>query len=54
MTSDQLDQVHAKKEEISKKVSILVNALTKDLDPEIDRLVRLQLTESYRFWRPLK
>jgi hypothetical protein len=51
VTEEQLDEVHRLKEEISRAVTALVNKMTKGIDPEIDELVRTQLTEQYRFWR---
>ena len=51
MTEAQLDQVYEVREKIEKAITDLVNEMTKNLDSEVDELIRMQLTENYRFWR---
>jgi hypothetical protein len=54
MTEKELDLVHLRKEKIWSAVHKLVDKLTKDLPANVDELVRLQLTEQFRFWRTIK
>jgi len=53
MTEQELDQVLFVREMIEEEVTRLVTAMldpTK-LTPKQDELIRMQLTENYRFWK---
>lgn len=51
MTEDQLDEVYEKIDLIHNAVHTLVDRILKDSDPEVEDLVRLTLTEEFRFWK---
>lgn len=53
MTEEELDVVYEVRERIEKAVSIIVDAglEMQPLTPEQDELIRMQLTENYRFWK---
>lgn len=55
MNSEELDEVFDQREYIANRVTELVNTLLDEakLTSEQEELVRMQLTEEYRFWRPL-
>ena len=51
MAEEELDQIHEMKERIWDAVHEIVDSMTKHLSDDADELVRLQLTEQFRFWR---
>ncbi len=51
MTEEQLERVHERKEAISTSVTALVAQMLEGENPEVEYLVRTQLTEQYRFWK---
>jgi hypothetical protein len=51
LTLKQSDEVYELKKQIWSAVHDLVDAMTADIDPEIDDEIRQQLTEEFRFWR---
>lgn len=51
MTEAELDHVHELREKIEAAVTDLVDKMTAHEPPHIDGLIRVQLTENYRFWR---
>jgi len=51
MTYEDIDIVDAYREAIACSVRTLVDEMTRNLTPEQDELVRIQLTEQFRFWR---
>jgi hypothetical protein len=51
MSDEELDLVHDAREAIWEAVHDLVNKMTAELPSEVDDLVRMQLTETFRFWR---
>ena len=51
MTEEDLDRVHELMELLFDKVHALVDAELNGEDPEVEDLVRLQMTERFRFWK---
>jgi hypothetical protein len=51
MTEDQLDEVYEKMDLIHDTVHALVDKILTNSDPEVEDLVRLKLTEEFRFWK---
>lgn len=51
MTDEELEQTFDLRDKISEAVTELVNRMTEGVPREIDELARMQLTETYRFWR---
>ena len=51
MTEDQLDEVYEKMDLIYDTVHALVDKILTNSDPEVENLVRLKLTEEFRFWK---
>lgn len=51
MTEDDLDRVYEVREQIETAITALVNKMLAAEKPEVDELVRTQLTENYRFWK---
>ncbi len=51
MTEEQLDRVFDLKEHIWLVVHDLVDKMCEGEDPEVEALVRTQLTEQFRFWK---
>lgn len=55
MNSEEFDEACDQREYIATRVTELVSTLLDEakLTSEQEELVRMQLTETYRFWRPL-
>jgi hypothetical protein len=51
VTEDQLDQVHSLCEKLWKQVHDLVDQELTDVDQDVAELVRIKMTEQFRFWR---
>lgn len=51
MTEEDIDRVHQLKEELWNKIHDLVDENLKGEKPEVEDLVRLQMTETFRFWK---
>ena len=51
LTEEEAEKAHELKEAIWESVHSLVNEMTDGLPKHIDDRVRMQLTESFRFWR---
>ena len=51
MTEEQLDRVFDLKENIWEAVHDIVDKMCEGEDLEVEELVRLQLTEQFRFWK---
>jgi hypothetical protein len=54
MTEEQYERVAELKAEIWNAVTAVVDDLCKGEDPEVEGMVRFQLTEQFRFWRRLQ
>ncbi|GEM_PF-4684020 len=51
LTEEEGDIAHEVKEAIWEAVHELVNKMTDGLPEHVDNVIRMQLTESFRFWR---
>lgn len=51
LTEEEAEQAHAVKEAIWDAVEALVDEMTDGLPKHVDVIIRMQLTESFRFWR---
>lgn len=51
MTEAELDHVYELREKIEAAVKALVDEALKNETAEIDDLVRMQMTENFRFWK---
>jgi hypothetical protein len=51
LTEEEGDTAHEVKEAIWEAVHALVNKMTDGLPAHVDDVIRMQLTESFRFWR---
>jgi hypothetical protein len=51
MTADQLDQVHSLCEKLWDQVHNLVDTELADVDQDVAELVRVKMTEQFRFWK---
>ena len=51
MKTEEWDQVEEVRTKIEVAVKALVDDMTNDLPENIDRAIRLKLTENFRFWR---
>jgi hypothetical protein len=51
LTEEEGDVAHEVKEAIWESVHELVNKMTDGLPAHVDDVIRMQLTESFRFWR---
>jgi hypothetical protein len=51
MTADQLDQVHSLCEKLWVQVHDLVDTELADVDQDVAELVRIKMTEQFRFWK---
>jgi hypothetical protein len=51
MSEEDLDRVHELVELLFDKVHDLVDDELSGEDPEVEDLVRLQMTEQFRFWK---
>lgn len=51
MTSDQMEQVHDICEQLWTQIHNTVDHALTGVDPEVQDLVRLRMTEQFRFWQ---
>lgn len=51
MDEDDHERAHELKEALWKEVHDLVDAKLAGEKPEVEELIRLQLTETFRFWK---
>lgn len=51
MTSDQMEQVHSICEQLWTQIHDTVDHALTGVDPEVQDLVRLKMTEQFRFWK---
>lgn len=51
MTADQMEQVHYLCDQLWVHIHDIVDEALDDMDPEVEDLVRLKMTEQFRFWK---